>query len=200
MEKRFKMRYMQLFRLMVPILVAALGVACASQQAYYDYDQSVDFAKLRRWSWLPNAQEKPSDDPRIDNDLTRQRIEAAVTRNLEAKGYEKTSQTEADFRVGYLVTVEKKLSSSGVSTSFGFGRYSGGSGVGITVGGPSTPVREYDEGTLFIDIKNPESSDLLWRGSSTNSLGQAETPEQSKQIIDRIVDEILANFPPGKSD
>ena len=190
---------MRLAHLVAPMMAAALALGCAGQQAYYDYDQSVDFGKLRRWAWLPHADEKPSGDPRIDNPLTRQRIESAVTRTLTARGYEKSSEDTADFRVGYLVTVEKNVSSGGVSTSFGFGRYSGGSGVGVTIGGPSTPLREYDEGTLFIDIKDPKSGDLLWRGSSTSRLGQADTPEQSEKVIDRIVEEILANFPPGKN-
>lgn len=197
---------MRLMHSIAPVLAAALASAlvsalvsgCTPQQAYYDYDKSVDFGKLERWTWLPRGQEKPSGDPRIDNDLTRRRIEAAVTRNLTARGFEKIDQGAADFRVGYLVTIEKNVSSGSVGTSFGFGRYGGGSGVGITIGGPSRPLYEYDEGTLFIDMRSPESNDLLWRGSSTNVLGQTSTPEESQQLIDRIVDEILANFPPGK--
>ena len=190
---------MRLLHLAAPLVAAALALGCSGPQAYYDYDQSTDFAKLKRWAWLPQAEEKASGDPRIDNSLTRQRIESAVTRTLTAKGYEKSSEETADFRVGYVVTVEKRLGSGGVSTSFGFGRYSGGSGVGVTIGGPSTPAREYEEGTLLIDIKDPKTGDLMWRGSSTSRLGQADTPEQSEKVIDRIVEEILANFPPGKS-
>lgn len=191
---------MRLVRFIAPIVAAVLVSGCTSQPAYYDYDQAADFSKLRTWAWLPQARAQTSGDPRIDNPLTRQRIETAITRSLQAKGYEETSESAPDFRVGYLVTVEKKLGSGGVSTTFGFGRYSGGSGVGVTIGGPSTPPREYEEGTLFIDMKNPESGDLLWQGYSTNRLGQATTPDQSEQMISRTVNEILANFPPGKAD
>lgn len=188
---------MRLHYLIAAFLAAAIASGCTTQQAYYDYNQSVDFSKLRRWTWLPHAQESPSGDPRIDNQLTRQRIEAAINRNLAARGFKKVNQGAADFRVGYLVTIEKDVSSGSVGTTFGFGRYSGGSGVGITFGGPSTPLREYDEGTLFIDMKSPDSDDLLWRGSSTSRLGQADTPEQSEMLINRIVNEILMNFPPA---
>jgi len=180
-----------------PILLAAvLAAGCASQQAGYDYDDAVDFGKLRRWAWLPEPREKPSADARLDSPLLRKRIEAAVSRTLEARGFEQTQAQAADFEVGYIVTVEKKISSSGISSSIGFGRYSGGSGFGISFGGPATQPREYEEGTLIIDIKARDSGKLVWRGSSTRGLGQAASPEESEKVVNSVVEEILANFPP----
>ena len=187
---------MHLSCLSIPLLAVVLGAGCAGQPAGYDYDDSVDFDKLRRWAWLPQAEEKSSVDPRIDNPLLKRRIESAVSRNLEAKGYEKSEAQAADFDVGYLVTIENKISSSGVSTSIGFGRYSGGSGFGISMSGPGTQPREYEEGTLIIDIRDTASGKLVWRGSSTTRLDPAHTPKESEKDVNRIVDEILANFPP----
>jgi len=179
-----------------PILAVLLAAGCASQPAGYDYDDSVDFSRFQRWAWLPQRQEKPSGDAHIDSPLVQKRIEAAVSRALEGKGFEETEAQTADFVVGYLVTVEKRMSSSGVSTSVGFGRYSGGSGFGISFGGPATQPREYEEGTLIIDIKDKQSGKLAWRGSSTTGLGESETPEESETAINQMVEEILANFPP----
>ena len=177
---------MRLPTIVVSLLAVVLGSGCAGQSASYDYDQSVDFGKLRRWMWIPRPQEQPSGDPRIDNSLTRKRIESALSRALAAKGYEEADGPDVDFTVGYLVTVQKRVTSSGMSTSIGFGRYSRGSGVGISIGGPATPVLEYEEGTLFVDIRDHRSGDLLWRGSSSSRLDAASTPEQSEQAIDRI--------------
>lgn len=187
---------MRLSQFIIPVLAVLLASGCAGQSANFDYDNSVEFGKYRRWAWLPKPQEQPSGDPRIDNALTRKRIESAVSRSLAAKGYEKTAEKTADFSVGYIVTIQQKLSSSGVSTSFGFGRYSHGSGVGVSIGGPSTPTHEYEEGTLFIDIRDRNSGDLVWRGSSTSRLDKASTPEESEQKINMIVEEVLMNFPP----
>jgi len=183
----------------IVVLAVVLGAGCASQPAGYDYDDSVDFSQLQRWTWLVQAQENPSTDPRIDNPLLKKRIEASLSRTLEAKGYEKSDMQAADFEVGYLVTVQKKLSSSGVSTSVGFGRNSGGSGFGISIAGPGSQPREYEEGTLIIDIRDKASDRLVWRGSSTSRLGRAATPEESQEKINTIVEEILANFPPKRS-
>jgi hypothetical protein len=180
------------------ILAAALLSACASQRVGYDYDETVDFGQYQRWAWSPQAQEPQSDaDPLIDNPLLRQRIEAAVARTLAAKGYEQTGSESAQLTVAYAVSVEKKLSSGGVSTSFGFGTYSGGSGVGVSIGGPGTRVREQKEGTLIIDIMDRNTGDLIWRGSSTRPIGTAKTPEESERIVNEAVTEILAKFPPG---
>lgn len=189
---------MRLSRLTAPALAIVLAAACASPQATYDYDEAVDFSRYRRWAWLPMREEQPSGDPLIDNPLTRQRIESAVARSLAAKGYEKSDPAAADFEVGYAVTVEGTLGSSGASTTFGFGRYGGGSGVGISISSPGIPIREQGEGMLIIDVRDPASGKLVWRGSSTRRIGRSGSPEESEQTIDRIVAEILANFPPER--
>jgi hypothetical protein len=189
---------MKLASITLSLTASALLAACATQQAQYDFDDSVDFAQYRRWAWLPQPNKQASGDPRIDNPLIMQRIESAVERNLAAKGFKQTESGE-DFEVGYLVTVEKQLSSSGVGGSFGFGRYSGGSGVGMSFGGPQIQIREYEEGTLILEITDASSDKLVWHGSSTSRLSDARTPEDSERIINQMVEEILANFPPPAS-
>jgi hypothetical protein len=188
-------------RLATPILAMLVAAGCAGPRASYDYEPSVDFSAYRQWAWLPKPQEESSGDPRIDNSLTRNRIESAVARNLAAKGFNKTEPAKADFDVGYVVMVDKQLDSgSGVSTSVGYGRWSGGSGFGISFGGPGTTLREQEVGTLLIDVRDHESGNLLWRGSSKRRIGQSTTPEESERVIDEIVGEILANFPPPAGD
>ncbi len=65
------------------------------------YDESVDFGRYLRWAWLPQPQKQLSGNPRIDNALTRKRIESAVSRSLATKGYEQADAQLADFRVGH---------------------------------------------------------------------------------------------------
>lgn len=175
-----------------------LAAGCATQSASYDYDQKVDFSTFQDWAWLPHPEDQPSGDPRVDNPLTRQRIEAAIAGNLEDRGYRLVDAGSADFRVGYVVTVRRVPGSTYVGTSFGFGRYGGGSGVGVSFGGPARPLDEHEEGTLLIDIRDAKSDNLAWRGSSTGRLDPSATPGESEQRIKGFVDEILANFPPGK--
>lgn len=187
---------MRALRLIFWLVVPVLAPGCATQPAAFDYDASVDFGQYRRWAWLPRPEAQPSGDPRIDNALTRKRIESAIARNLAAKGYAPSDTEAADFRVGYVVTIEKRPGSTTVGSSIGFGRYGGGSGFGISIGGPARSLGDYEEGTLFIDVRDGNSDDLTWRGSSTSRLEQSATPEEAERKIDEIVGEILKNFPP----
>lgn len=190
---------MRILRLIIWNLALALAAGCATQPANYDYDDSVDFGNYRHWSWLPHSEGQASGDPRIDNSLTRKRIESAISSSLAAKGYEQSDPEAADFRVGYVVTIQKRPGSTTVGTSVGFGRYGGGSGFGISFGGPATTIGEYEEGTLLIDVRDRKTGDLIWRGSSTSRLDQTATPEESERKINEIVEEILANFPPERN-
>lgn len=189
---------MRAFQLISWLPAVLLATGCVTQPASYDYDKAVDFAKYRHWTWLPHPEKQASGDPRVDNPLTRKRIESAISRNLDARGYRQSDAEMADFRVGYLVTVRKVPSSTTVGGSIGFGRYRGGSGIGISIGGPAVPLNDYEKGTLFIDMRDSRTDDLAWRGSSTGQLDPFASPEESQQRINTIVDEILKNFPPGK--
>ena len=63
-------------------------------------------------------------------------------------------------------------------------------------GGPQTYVRDYDEGTLLIDVIDPATMQLLWRGSGTGVVDPQASPEKREQRINEAVEQILADFPP----
>ena len=70
--------------LLLPLLL--LLSACQTPRLERDFDPSRDFAAYRSWSWQePAVQFKPN-DPRINSDLTSQRIRAAVSEQLEQRG------------------------------------------------------------------------------------------------------------------
>jgi len=74
-------------QLVAPILFTlCFMVACASVQTQYDYDPAVDFSGWRTYAWYPDASPQTG-HPRLDNPLLRDRIEAAVSRGLGAKGF-----------------------------------------------------------------------------------------------------------------
>lgn len=58
-------------------------------------------------------------------------------------------------------------------------------------------MRQYDEGTLIIDVSDARKKELVWRGVGSGRLRKETTPEQMTQDIDLAVAEILAQFPPG---
>jgi hypothetical protein len=57
-------------------------------------------------------------------------------------------------------------------------------------------VREYDEITLYIDMMEPGSEKLIWRGMRTYRYRSGGTVAERDARIQKIVTEILSGFPP----
>jgi hypothetical protein len=173
----------------VPLAALALA-GCAAQVAVTaDYDRSANFAALRTYAWRPGAQQGVS-DPRFDNTLLDMRVRAAVDRVLTAKGYQQAAPaTTADFLVGYHAVVRQKATFQTINRWYGYR-------VGGRGGWPQTYVHDYDEGTLLIDIIDPASMDLLWRGTGTGVVDPQASPEKRERRINEAVNAILSKFPP----
>ena len=60
-----------------------------------------------------------------------------------------------------------------------------------------TTVRQYERGTLVIDIVAPKEQRLVWRGSASARLQRSADPARREQRIRDAVEEILREFPPG---
>jgi hypothetical protein len=57
-------------------------------------------------------------------------------------------------------------------------------------------VRQYEEGSLIIDIVDNAEDELVWRGVASKSLPSNPTPEKIDKIIDQVVTKAMENFPP----
>ena len=185
---------MSALRSMLVLLgLSAMALACSGIKVNSDYDPSADFSQMRTWSWLPDAGK--SGDPRLDNALIDSRIRTAVKSELDAKGYTLATSGTPDFQVAYHVSIEGKLDVDTVYHGGGgygrAGRYGGGWGYA------ETRVREYDEGTLLIDVLQSGSGALLWRGSGVATVREESTPEKRTKRINAAVKKILERFPPN---
>ena len=66
---------------------------------------------------------------------------------------------------------------------------------------PETRVRQYEEGTLVIDVADAREKELTWRGVGKGRLSRNPTPEQITADVDTAVEQIPSRFPPEpKSD
>lgn len=180
-------------RLCLGLLLACL--ACSGVRVTTDYDPSADFTKLRSYAWLDDRSGVQGDRADVTSLLDR-RVRRSVDAELQRKGLSSVGRTEADVLVTYHLGVETKLDVNTIDTGYGYGR-------GAYRGGISThtTVTEYQEGTLLIDVIDPKSKQLVWRGSGQSRLRRSSTPEQREQRIDEAVAQILESFPPrtGKS-
>jgi hypothetical protein len=69
--------------------------------------------------------------------------------------------------------------------------------VGGWGGWPQTYAYDYTEGTLLIDVIDPATMTLLWRGTGTGVVDPTASPQRREQRINDAVDRILDEFPPS---
>jgi len=175
-------------------------VSCSTVEVGYDFDPGQDFSELRSFDWMQAPPDAPR-DPRIEgNTLFQKQVHEAVTRALEAKGFNRLTSGTPDFLVGYHASVDRRSSVQVLNNQYG---YAPGWGWGYGAGYapyayPSTYVYEYDEGTLIVDIVDASTRELVWRGSATDEVDFSASPEKRNAQLNDAVNKVLSNFPPPK--
>ncbi len=189
MSKTLDMRVQAFFI----FLVIATVSACSGITVSQDYDKDVDFAALKTFTWKLDPDARQDDEAEM-SPLVATRIRNAIERELNARGIV-YSEISPDVQIDYNLKVESKISSSNVGTTIGFG--TGGYGhIGGVVISTAPDIRQYDEGTLFIDFYTSNDMKLVWRGISSQVIDKHDEPDKVTQQINLNVQKILEQFPP----
>lgn len=187
-------------RLAGALLVLGLA-SCTSVKTSTNYDpnsvQALD--SYRTYAWLPM---KEGADPRVYNPIIQARVQLAVDRELQARGYQKVAEGRTpDFKIGWHGAIDDKVDVDFVNRFYGYAwdpwydpfygpvAY-GGAGLSEPV------VREYRQGTLILDIVDAGSNKLVWRGTAESELSENMSAEKSQKLINKAADELLEKFPP----
>ena len=171
-------------------IVFLIALSACAQKPITDYDASRDFLALHNYAWT----EKPTvadADPIINNTLNDQRVHQSVDDVLAGRNMTKVDASKADFLIAYRLVTKDKLSSN--STGMGFGLFGGSGGLGI---GGTVAVTQYEETELFIDMLDPKTSALIWRGSVKYSTESTSTPGARANEVRKNVELILSAYPP----
>jgi Domain of unknown function (DUF4136) len=146
-----------------------------------DYDKTRDFSKYKTFTWS-EAQERGS------NPADHIRIFGGIETELLAKGFTKDDTGKPDLRVRYFSKVERKLKGS-----------PGQSETSWTATSNQRTTVDFKlprEGTLTVTFYDGDSGDVVWSGSSSETVGRAdEVPDQIKNMVTRI----MRAFPPPPS-
>ena len=161
-----------------------------------DFDRTAVFSSYKTFDWIAPPVRASQDEvrpgpegPFARNSLLDKRIRAAVNSNLRSRGFRNVEGGESNFRLNYHITFKDKLVGSG--SNFGYtGRYH----HGTFSSGFNWSVRQYQQGTIIIDVVDRDKDQLVWRGwvESRNPDGNYDERE-----INRAVNQILMRFPPG---
>ncbi len=158
----------------------------SAQQVKTDYDRSADFGQYKTYSWEHVKTKEPLDVDRIKN---------AVNAALAAKGW---TQVDSGGDVS-IVAIEMTRNQQTLNTFYnGFGggwgwRRFGGGGFGEA----TTTTEAYKVGTLVVDLFDAKTKQLIWRGTSSNTL--SNNSDKNIKNLDKGADKMFKHFPPGSS-
>jgi Domain of unknown function (DUF4136) len=169
-----KIRKTLLLSLAMMMLASVVSVA---QQVKTDYDRNANFSQFKTYSW---SNVKTKDPLLVD------RIKNAVNSTLAAKGLTKVD-SGSDLSI---VAMEITRNQQTLNTFYdGFGGWRWG-GFGNT----TTTTETYKVGTLVVDLFNTQSKELVWRGSSSDTL--SSNSDKNIKILNKGVDKMFKHFPP----
>ena len=189
--------------LSLPLLLLSLAAisSCSALRVQTDYDPSLDFTRFRTFAWLEApVLTTPSDgvtdvavNPFAVNSMLDARVRAAVDQELERQGYRPAMADSApSFQLQYHVILKDKTR---VSTTpgalYGAGGYWGPGPYGIY--GGTTQSYDYQQGTLIIDVVDPETQRIAWRGWA---VGPNRDGYYDEERVLSAVQAILGKFPP----
>jgi hypothetical protein len=166
--------------------LALIASSCSSLKVSYDYDKQAGFSKYKTYAYSEDSQKLPV------GDLNRDRIIAAVDREMAAKGFSKSDNP--DVLVDMHVKAQQKVDATATSTGYGGPwRYGYGGGFSTT----RIDYNEYIEGTLFINLVDAAAQRIVWQGRATKTIDEDASAQKREQNINYAVKQIFSKYPPA---
>ncbi len=186
-------------------ILIALGVllltACAKTPDW-DYDRDANFANYKTFAFVEGANLSKNTTNYQISPLMEKRVRDAVENVLSVQGFQLVDKSKADVLINYLASVETKIDKDTMTfgTSMGPYPYSARwSSWGISYN-THTTTREYEVGTLILDVIDAKTNMLVWRGAKEGRLKKNQTPAKRAEVVNSTVAEILSNFPPKSNN
>ncbi|MGI2259793.1 DUF4136 domain-containing protein [Shewanella sp. GXUN23E] len=179
------------------LAVALMLGACSSVNTNWDYNPAVDFAQFKTFAWATSVNDES--EYHLDG-LMDARVRKAIDDQLVLKGLTEAPQDKAQLLVNYLTKVDTKVDVDTFTNYYGYNPYypyyGPGWGWGGQWGQTQTQVREYNVGTLIVDLVDAKTKALVWRGSIADIIRDKKTPQERTEFINKAVADIMANYPP----
>lgn len=173
-----------LHRPLLLILVTSLG-GCATIEVRTAHDPKATFPKQGSYAWVPGPSDLPK-DPRIDNAQLEARVRRAVADGLAERGYRLSNSERPVMLVGFHVVLDESLKPSIASRKYGYGPGLWGDSLGP----------DFERGSLILDILDPETKKLIWRGIAEADLDLTVSEDKKQKHAHQAVRQMLKQFPP----
>jgi Domain of unknown function (DUF4136) len=122
-------------------------------------------------------------DPMLANSITNRALREDIRRALIARGYRPAEGGPADFEVAMYAAAHQALDIA--TYNYGY----------TWRGWPQeyTEVTPYTRGTVIIDIVDPRSQQLLWRGQGVSSV--PDDPDAYMHNLNKVVKAVVKKLP-----
>ena len=163
------------------LLLTLLLSSCNSVRVVSDFDKEVDFTNYNTYAF-----HKPSVDAAKISDLDKRIILRAIYHELSGKGMVKSEDPQ--IIIGIYTKEQERVDI--YQDYYGWGWY-----PNYYPFGPSSRISRSTEGTLFIDILDAKTKNLIWQGIGYSDLVTGDMERKEKRI-NEIVAKILTAYPP----
>jgi len=171
----------------VTLVVAAstwLAAGCATMNVNSYIESGIDLRQYRTYNW-DQPDTWSTGDPRLDNNrFFDERVRAQIEKMLGRRGFEKAASAQPDLLVHYHASVSQEIDIRELDRSTS---YPADHGLRSFI---------YDKGTLFVDLIEPRTDKLIWRGWAEASIdGVIDNQAWMESRIDEAVATILMRLP-----
>jgi hypothetical protein len=161
----------------IPVLILLAAMSAFAQKITVEFDQAANFTRYKTFA-IRDGQLN-SKNPALNSELVKKRLSADIERNLEARGLMKVtgpSDLNVRYRFGSAPRTQLEAYPAGWR------------GLGTRI------VRvPYAEGTLVIDLRDPTTRSLVWRGIAREEKSDATKIEGK---LEDMVKKPLEKYPP----
>lgn len=174
------------------VITIALASGCATElQVGSDYDQAATFRDYHAFSLMQRERSG------IDNPLVAVRVADAIRGELEQRGYVEAGDAQgADFIVDFTIGSNERTDITAYPQPYAGWGWGGPGWWGGPYWGEAVNVRQYQEGTLSVDVFDAHSHRPVWHGWAKKELS-ADEIEHSAGPVRHAVAAVLAKFPPA---
>jgi hypothetical protein len=162
------------------ILGAAVTLACSTMTTSVDYDHTVNWSNYKTFQIMEGT--------KAPTTFTQKRIDDGITQALTAKGWTATTTNPQILVYPHVVLSEQTQLNTMNMGGFGY-RGWGGMGGGMS----TTTVQKIPIGTLIVDLVDPATKEMVWRGQAQD---QVKANGESAETINEAMQKLFQNFPP----
>ncbi len=183
--------------LALPVFVLLFLSSCTSIRVLSDYDKDANFGSYKSYAFYKTGIDKAQ-----ISDLDKKRILRAIEAEMSTKGFVKSENP--DILVSIFTKEREQVdvyNNYWGGGGFGWGwspwYWGGGFGPGWGWGwGGGSNVSTRTQGSLYIDLIDAKSKELVWQGKGDGTLNNTKNIEKKEMRIKEFVAEIMTQYPP----